>query len=164
MMRGRSVILSYLYILRIGLTLALTLALARCAAPPKPPPVVSLSVTGSADQNPDVGGAPAPVAVRLIELTATARFERADVFALIDHEKQTLGSDEAGSQEFVLLPSETRTLTIEPNPAVRAIGVAVLYRDIDHARWRAVAPIAGSGPTVLQAGIGKLSVTLKVVP
>jgi len=139
------------------------LSLARCGPPPPPPPVVSLAVTGSADQNPDVGGAPAPVAVRIIELTATGRFERADVFALIDHEKQTLGSDETGSQEFVLSPSETRTLTIEPNPAVRAIGVAVLYRDIDHAQWRAVAPIAGSGPTVLQASIGRLSVTLKVV-
>jgi type VI secretion system protein VasD len=137
------------------------LALAYCASPPKPPAVVTLTMVGSADQNPDVGGKPAPVAVRIYQLTQTAKFERGDVFALTEHEQQTLGQDDAGSQEIVLSPGETQTKTFELKPGVQAIGVVVLYRDIDNAQWRADAAAATSGPTKLALNIGKLAITLK---
>jgi type VI secretion system protein VasD len=148
------------------LVVGLALLLAQCGSPPPPPPppVVTIVITGSAGQNPDAGGAPSPVAVRVFQLTATAKFERADVYALIDREQQTLGTDDGGSQEFVLSPSESKTLTIEPKPGISAIGVTALYRDIDHAQWRADAPVASSGPTKLAAGIGTLTVTLKPAP
>jgi type VI secretion system protein VasD len=42
--------------------------------------------------------------------------------------------------------------------------VTAFYRDIDHAQWRADAPIASSGPTKLAADIGALAVTLKSTP
>ncbi len=132
--------------------------------PPKPPPVVMIELSGSADQNPDVNGAASPVAVRIIQLVETGSFERADVFALMDHEQQTLGSEEAGSQELVLAPSEHRSIKIDPKPGVTAIGVAALYRAIDDAQWRADAPVAPNGVTKLVATIGKLTVTLKPAP
>ena len=44
---------------------------------------------------------------------------------------------------------------------VQAIGVVVLYRDIDNAHWRADAPVATSGPTRLTLNVGKLAITLK---
>ncbi len=141
--------------------LAAPLALLRCAPPPKPPAVLTLVMTGSADQNPDLSGKPAPVAVRIYQLTATAKFERGDVFALTEHEQQTLGQDDAGSQEFVLSPGETQTKTFELKPGVQAVGVVVLYRDVDHAQWRADAPVATSGPTKLALNVGKLAITLK---
>jgi type VI secretion system protein VasD len=145
--------------------LGMGLLLASCSPPPPPPPpVVTLVVTAGADQNPDAAGKPSPVAVRVFQLNATAKFERADVFALIDREQQTLGADDAGSEEFVLAPSESRTLKIEPKPGVSAIGVTVLYRDIDHAHWRATAPIASSGSTKLAATIRASAVTLKPGP
>jgi type VI secretion system protein VasD len=118
-------------------------------------------MTGSAGQNPDAAGKPAPVAVRIYQLTATAKFERGDVFALTEHEQATLGQDDAGSQEFVLSPSETQTKTFELKPGVQAVGVVVLYRDIDQAQWRADAPVASSGPTKLALNVGKLAITLK---
>jgi type VI secretion system protein VasD len=136
------------------------LALAHCAGP-KPPAVVTLTMIGSAEQNPDAGGRPAPVAVRIYQLTQTAKFERADVFALTEHEQQSLGQDNAGSQEFVLSPGETQTKTFELKPGVQAIGVVVLYRDIDNAQWRADAPAANSGPTKLALNVAKLAITLK---
>ena len=132
--------------------------------PPKPPPVVTIVLTGGADQNPDINGVASPVAVRIIELTGTNAFERADVFALMDHEQQTLGADDAGSQAFVVSPSERKVITINPKPNVTAIGVAVLYRAIDESQWRADAAIAPNGPTNLSADIGKLVVTLKPSP
>ncbi|HEY8290185.1 MAG TPA: type VI secretion system lipoprotein TssJ, partial [Acetobacteraceae bacterium] len=73
--------------------LAGALALTQCAPPPKPPAVLTLKMNGSADQNPDINGKASPVAVRIYQLTATAKFERGDVFALTEHEQQTLGSD-----------------------------------------------------------------------
>jgi type VI secretion system protein VasD len=140
------------------------LVLLQCAPPPKPPAVLTLTMIGSADQNPNLSGKPAPVAVRIYQLTATAKFERGDVFALTEHEQQTLGSDDAGSQEFVLSPGETQTKTFELKPMVQAIGIVVLYRDIDNAQWRADAPAAASGPTKLLLNVGKLAISLKPAP
>lgn len=141
--------------------LAAPLALLRCAPPPKPPPVLTITMVGSPDQNPDSSGKASPVAVRVYQLTATAKFERSDVFALTEHEQQTLGQDDAGSQEFVLSPGETQTKTFELKPGVQAIGIVVLYREIDQSQWRADAPAADSGPTKLLLNVGKLAITLK---
>ncbi len=140
--------------------LAVALALAACGGP-KPPAVLTLTMIGGADQNPDAAGKAAPVAVRIYQLTQTAKFESADVFALTEHERQTLGQDDAGSQEFVLSPGETQTKKFELKAGVQAVGVAVLYRDIDNAQWRADAAVATSGPTKLTLTVGKLAITLK---
>ncbi len=138
------------------------LSLAFCGPkPPPPPPVLTLTMIGSADQNPDASGKAAPVAVHIYQLTQTAKFERSDVFALTEHEQQTLGQDVAASQEFVLSPGETQTKTFELKQGVQAIGIVVLYRDIDEAQWRADAPAASSGPTKLTLNVGKLAITLK---
>jgi type VI secretion system protein VasD len=135
------------------------LALAYCG--PKPPGVVTLTMIGSADQNPNTAGTASPVAVRIYQLTQTAKFERGDVFALTEHEQQTLGQDDAGSQEFVLSPGETQTKQFELKPGVQAVGIVVLYRDIDNAKWRASTAVATSGPTKLTLNVGKLAITLK---
>ena len=55
-----------------------------------------------------------------------------------------------GSEEFVLRPGETRTIDREPKKGVQMLGVTVLFRDIDHATWRALAPVAASGTTRLR--------------
>ena len=97
--------------------------------------------------NPNPAGTPVSVAVRLYSLDASGRFESADVYALMDRERQTLGDESAGSEEVVVRPGETRKVTLSPKPGVRYLGVAVLFREIDRAQWRAIAPIAASGLT-----------------
>lgn len=141
--------------------LPIVLLLAHCGPEAKPPAVLTLTITGSADQNPDINGAAAPIAIRIYQLTATAKFERGDVFALTEHEAATLGTDDAGSQEFVIAPKETRVVKFELKPQVQSIGVVALYRDIDAAQWRADAPAASSGPTNLALNITRLAITLK---
>ena len=64
----------------------------------------------------------------------------------------------------MLSPGETQTKTFELKPMVQAIGVVVLYRDIDNAQWRADAPAAASGPTKLLLNVGKLAISLKPAP
>jgi type VI secretion system protein VasD len=130
------------------------------ASGPAPPAVGMLTIIAGNDQNPDLSGHPAPVAIRVYELAASAKFERADVFALTEREQQTLGEDDLGSEEFVLRPGETRTVTRELKKGVQLIGVVVLFRDIDRARWRAVAPVGVSGPTHLVLRTTGLGVTL----
>jgi type VI secretion system protein VasD len=141
--------------------LALTaLSFGVAGAPPPPPAVLTMTIIGGSDQNPDPSGRPAPVAVRLFELNGTAKFERADVFALTEREQQTLGADGQGSEEFILRPGETRTITRELKKGVQFIGIAVLFRDIDRSRWRVMAPVGVSGPTRLTLRVNGLGATL----
>ena len=146
---------------RFLLPLVPALALAHCGPSPKPPAVLTLTLVGSAAQNPDTSGKASPVAVRIYQLTQTAKFERADVFALTEREAATLGQDSAGSQEFVLSPGETQTKQFELKNGVQAVGIVTLYRDIDQSQWRAVSPVATSGPTNLRLDVGKLAIALK---
>lgn len=140
--------------------LAGLLALGACASPPPPPASVTLEVAGGADQNPDGTGRPSPVALQVYYLKATARFERADVFALTEREREALGPDTAGSEQFVIAPGESRSITRELQAGVQAIGVVALFRDVDSgARWRAVQPIATSGPTRLRLRIERNAIT-----
>ncbi len=141
------------------------LLLTYCGSPPPPPPppappLLTLTIKAGPDQNPDSSGHPTPVAIRLFLLNGTAKFERADVFALSERERATLGDDTAGSEEFVVRPGETRMIEREPKKGVQFLGVAVMFRDIDQATWRAIAPIAASGRTRLVLTTGGLKTTL----
>ena len=144
------------------LSLTLALAAAGCAAPKPPPPPASLALVIQAgpDQNPDAAGHAAPVAVRLLFLASAGAFNRADALALADREAATLGPDDLGSDEVIVRPGETRNIDTAPKPGAQILGVIVLFRDIDHATWRAQAPLAASGSTKLVLNIGRLSATL----
>ena len=100
------------------------------------------------------------MAVRLFQLKSNAAFERADVFAVTEREQQTLGADGLGSEEFVIKPGENRAITRELKPGAQFIGTAVLFRDIDRARWRGVAPVAASGPSRRTLTITRLTAAL----
>jgi type VI secretion system protein VasD len=128
--------------------------------PPPPPPTLELSIACGPNVNPNDAGAAAPVAVRLFFLTADARFQRSDVFALTDREKATLAEEETSSEEIMVRPNEHRTVKSELAKGVRFLGVAVLFRDIDRAQWRAVAPLTASGPNRLTLKIDGIEVSL----
>lgn len=121
--------------------------LAGCASGPPPPQVLTLTIKAGADQNPDPSGEGAPVAVRLYQLGAAGAFKAADVFALIDQEKVSLGADDLGSEQLLITPGTTQVVTRTLEPGTRFLGVAVLFREIDHATWRQLVPVAPSGPT-----------------
>jgi type VI secretion system protein VasD len=147
---------------RAFILLPAALLLAHCGPSPKPPAVLTLTMVGGADQNPDPGGKPAPLAIKVYQLAATAKFSSSDWTALTEQEQVTLGLEEAvPSQQFVVAPGETQTQTITLKMGVTNIGIVALYRDIDHAQWRAMAPAADSGPTKLTLNIAKLAITLQ---
>ena len=113
--------------------------------------------SGSADQKRRSDPACAtPVAVHLYQLAATQKFANADVFALVDHEQATLGADISAPNNSCIKPAETAGDQAGPeNAARRRSASSVLFHDIDHAQWRASAPVAASGATQARAGRGK---------
>jgi type VI secretion system protein VasD len=146
----------------VATLLPVALAAVRCGRPPRPAAVLTLTVVGGADQNLDPDGNPAPIAVTVYQLAAIAKFVSSDWAALTEREQATLGQDEAAaSQQFVVTPGETQTRTFLLRPGVQDIGIVALYRDIDHAQWRALAPAGDSEPSKLTLYIGKASITLQ---
>ena len=119
--------------------------LAACGAPPPPPPTLSLAISAGADQNPDTSGAAAPVKIFLFQLSATGKFEKADVFALTERAKATLGEEMLAVEDFVLKPGEARTVQRELKNGAQFIGTVVFFRDIDRATWRGISPVPTTG-------------------
>jgi len=139
----------------------LTLTLAACAAQPPPPAVLTLRVVGSAGQNPNAAGQGQTVAVRLYQLAATGKFQSTDFYSLTGNEAATLGGDElGGSEQFLLNPGQSLTETRPLKPTVSAVGLAVLFQNINKSAWRLVAPVAASGPSVVTLRIVGLTATL----
>jgi type VI secretion system protein VasD len=125
-----------------------------------PPPVVDLSISIGPSVNPGIDGRPLPVAVRIYLLTAAGRFEGADVFALLEREQATLGAELIAREELTFPPGGSRQITREADSRTRFLGVAVLFRDIDRARWKAIAPVASTGTTRLRLSADGLEATL----
>jgi len=121
------------------------------AAPPPAAPVTiaapvdariktTLTLAASADSNPDANGRPSPVVVRVYQLKNDAAFNGADFFALYDNEQKALGPELVTRDEFLLAPSETRTIDVTLAPDTRFVGTIAAFRDIRNAQWRAVLP------------------------
>jgi type VI secretion system protein VasD len=125
-----------------------------------PPPPVAFAVEVSATANPDATGRASPVVVRLYELKSPVAFESADFFSLFDRESQTLGADLVARDEYQLKPGEQVLLARALRPGARYFAVAVAYRDLERARWRAVQTLPGSAPNGIGVRIDTRNVTV----
>ena len=123
------------------LRLSCLLALAALAACSGQVDSVKVSLVGAPGLNPAPGDTANPVQLRLYVLGNADKFGRADYFQLFDNEQATLGADLLGRDEEIVRPGQTRAVTLPAKPGARFFGVAVSYRNIDRATWRAVAPI-----------------------
>jgi type VI secretion system protein VasD len=135
--------------------------LAACSAPPPPPAVLTLNIVGSAKQNPDQAGQGNTVAVRLYQLAATGKFQSTDFYSLTGQEAAVLGADEMGaSEQFLVTPGQSLSETRPLKPAVTAVGLAVLFRDINHSTWKLVVPVAANGPSVVTLRISGIAASI----
>jgi len=101
------------------------------------------------------------VAVQLYQLASTGKFLSTDFYSLTGAEAATLGQEEMGaSQQFLVTPGQKLVETEPLKPTVTAIGVAVLFRDINHSKWRLTAPVAASGPTVVTLRISGITASI----
>lgn len=128
--------------------------------PDLPPTVVQLTLQADAAVNQDSRGRPTPVVVRYYLLSHPASFEAADFFSLFDADEKTLGTTNVQREEITLRPGESVKTLLRPGAEVKSIGVFVAYRDPNRSIWRAVAPIQRNMLNILQAKVGRDSVSI----
>jgi type VI secretion system protein VasD len=104
-----------------------------------------MTISASADVNPDAEARPSPVVVRIYQLRGEARFRNAEFLPLFDEEKMVLAEELITRDEFVLAPSERRTLAVTLTPATRFVGALAAFRDFRSSEWRAIVPAPRSG-------------------
>ena len=117
-------------------------------APPDAKIKAPMTVAAGADVNPDASGRPSPVVVRVYQLRTDTAFTNVEFFALFDDDKKALGEALISRDEFVLAPSEQRTLDVSVAGETRFVGAIAAFRDIRNAQWRAVMPAPRSGLSV----------------
>lgn len=139
------------------------LLVAGCASAPEPTQV-SGSIEATANVNPSVSKRASPVLVRLYELKGTAAFNTADFVSMYQADQAALGADIVSREELVLKPGESRPYQKTLAPETRLIGVFAAYRDIEHAKWRSVAPVQIGKKQHLVIRADELSVTATVSP
>jgi type VI secretion system protein VasD len=145
-----------------GLLVLLVAALADCgktppATPPALPPITiaapekakvkaSMTLTAAKDVNPDAGGTPKPIVVRIYTLRADTAFVAADFFALLNDDEKTLGAEMITHDEYVLDPGDSKSVDITIPDEARFVAVFAGFRDFRNAKpWRvAIPPPKGS--------------------
>ncbi len=127
---------------RLLLPLAAAMLLAGCANVGGPVNAVTLSLSADPGLNPDPTGGANPAQVHIYLLTAPDKLNNGDYFQLAEKETTVLGDTLVGRQQLTLHPGEKTTLNVPVPANARFIGITVGYRDIDHATWRATAPVA----------------------
>jgi len=126
------------------------------------PTLVQGTIKAEPAVNPDRGGRPSPIVVRVYELKAVAAFNGADFFALYDKEQETIGGDLVGREEFLLQPSESRQYRRQFQPDTKFIGVIGAYRDLEQSRWRQVMPVPAKGKAMLTISAQPRAITLEI--
>lgn len=122
--------------------LAVPVLLAGCGTPPPKPATLALTIIGGAHQNPDPSGAAEPVAVRVYPLATAGKFRTADPYTLLGKASSVLGTDLAGpAEETIVPPGKTIGLSHQLPAEAQSLGIVVLFREIDKAQWRLVAPV-----------------------
>ena len=113
------------------------LILTACSSSPDPT-LLDLTLTASADLNPDLTNRPSPMVIKLVELKSHTAFENADYFALSANTKTALGPDYVAEEVMPVRPGEIKKFKLRLHPESRFIGVLAEYRALDKAIWRYV--------------------------
>ncbi len=113
------------------------LLLTACSSTPDPT-LLDLTLTASADLNPDLTNRPSPMVIKLVELKSHTAFENADYFALSANTKSVLGPDYVAEEMMPVRPGEIKKFKLRLHSESRFIGVLAEYRALDNAVWRYV--------------------------
>ncbi|MGH8501041.1 MAG: type VI secretion system lipoprotein TssJ, partial [Gammaproteobacteria bacterium] len=119
-------------------------SVASCGGGPPPdlgPPadlIVNAHIEASTDLNPDPWDRASPVVLRIYYLQEASAFQQAEFFPLYDQETDVLGPALIASEELIIQPGEHREYKATIAPETQYIAAMAAFRDIEHARWRAL--------------------------
>lgn len=124
---------------------------------------LSLTLYGTSNMN-SVGegeGANAAV-VRIYQLTNATNFTDVTPDAFWRDDKAALGDELISSQQFLLYPDQTQTLTLEPAENAQYIGVAADLRRPDQGQWRQIYAVEELRGREVQIEVGATQVRIGV--
>lgn len=121
---------------------------------------LNASVDAAKDVNPDPGGRPSPVVVRVYQLRSLDTFKSADFFAIYDSEVATLGQTLVRRDEFELQPGTKTDYIDNIDPSTKYIGVLAAFRDLDNARWRSFIKLPEENKIYLKIDLESLAVSV----
>jgi type VI secretion system protein VasD len=128
---------------------------------PPPPTTVSVVLQATPEVNPDRNNRASPLLVRVYELRSAGVFESSDFFTLLEQDSAVLGADQIGRWEYQLEPGERAVLDAEFRAGSGYIGVVAAYRDIEHARWRALHPLVMHRANDFEVTLDRLEVSIR---
>lgn len=125
-----------------ALGMALLLLLAACGGSDDPEPtLIGSRITATEGLNPTTDNRPAPVVLRIYELTDNRKFLSAGFFDLFDNDDAFLGPDLLAKTELVIPPGQDLPIQRQVSDQTRYIGILAGFRDVESANWRASLPI-----------------------
>lgn len=142
------------------MVVAMALVISGCGTTPSPT-TASLDLQASDDVNPDRNGRPSPILVRVYELRSAGVIEGSDFFSLLEDDSTVLGADLLSRWEYQLEPGQVEQLNFEAQPNARYIGIVAAYRDIEHARWRALQALETQQDNPLDVRVGRNEVSIE---
>lgn len=145
----------------IGALVVAGLWLGSCGSSTPDPKIINAQLNATDDVNPDPAGNPAPIFIRLYELTTDTKFKLASFDQLYDKEPALLGQELQGLQEFFLVPGGSEEMTRTLKDGSKFVAVLAAYRDIPNATWRAVKPVEQEEETELVITVSRSAVTIK---
>jgi type VI secretion system protein VasD len=122
----------------------------------------AMTITASADVNPNETGRPSPVVVRVYQLRTDAAFKNADFFALFDDEQKVLGQELISRDEYDMDPSEKVVIDVAVSGDTRFVGAIAAFRDIRNAQWRAA--VAAVPQKAMTVAVERTRIVLTVAP
>ena len=152
-----------------------TLALGACKSKPPPveipkPIIATVSIMAAQDVNPNRGGRPSPVFVRLFLLRDGGKFLSAEFDDVTAKADQVLAAALVGRNERMIEPGASVKMTLEVPPEARMLGVVAEFSDLPNSRWRAATPLAQGGllaqfkAHTLLVSVGRNSVSTEFIP
>jgi len=111
-----------------------------CASTPKQRSLDG-GIYTSSDLNPDSNGRPSPVVLRIYQLGSRDSFANADFFTLYDDAEAVLSKDLISVEERELLPGAHYEYDLVLEPKTEYVGIIVAYKEIDTAKWNAIAQV-----------------------
>jgi type VI secretion system protein VasD len=133
---------------------------------PQTPVKASMTLTASADVNPDVNRQPKPVVVRIYQLRNDATFKAVQFEPLYyDDEKKTLSETFLTRDEFMLKPGERQAMDVTLASETRYVGVLAAFRDLTNPAtvWKIVVP-APKRSLAVEVTAGRVSAVVDGAP
>jgi len=125
----------------LGAVVALFISGCSTTLQPELPVPVEISIAASEALNPTEAGRASPVLLRIFELSGPSFFQSADFFTLLGDMGEAQHAEVMEIHEFTLMPGEIRVLRRRTDLAIRFLGVATAYRDLEGSSWRALAVV-----------------------